>query len=95
MSEREEKIKIKHTLRTLTTQNTSNPLQFLALNKHQVGVAPVQAKLGRGWARSEAFSTGYSLPPGNNSMAKKKWDAVAGRKRVLGSFARLAPLRTS
>lgn len=54
MSEREGKIKIKHTLRTLTTQYTSNPLQFLALNKHQVGVAPVQAKSGRGWTSSEA-----------------------------------------
>lgn len=47
MSEREGKIKIKHTLRTLTTKYTRSPLRFLALNKHQVGAAPVQGKLGR------------------------------------------------
>lgn len=47
MSEREGKIKIKHTLRTLTTKYTSSSLRFLALNKRQVGAAHVQGKLGR------------------------------------------------
>ena len=94
MSEREGKIKIKHSADS-DNEIYKQPTSVPGLEQASSGGCTRSGKVGVDSIRGFIYQDTSPLPPRNKSMAKEKRDAAAGRKHLLGSFVRLAPLRTS